>query len=130
MNANATIHPGPVLKAEATGEDLRPFKNRRLAREWETVNAMMEIFCRAHHSETLCPDCKDLQAYVKLRLNRCRFGEEKPTCAKCPVHCYQKTRREQIKKVMRYAGPRMIWKHPWLSTMHLLDGWFRAQRAV
>jgi hypothetical protein len=29
---------------------------------------------------------------------------------------------------MRYAGPRMIWEHPWLSLWHLLDGQFR--RAV
>jgi hypothetical protein len=27
--------------------------------------------------------------------------------------------------VMRFAGPRMLWEHPWLSVGHLLDGWFR-----
>jgi hypothetical protein len=41
------------------------------------------------------------------------------------VHCYQKDRRAQIKTVMRFAGPRMMWEHPWLSLCHLLDGWFR-----
>ena len=63
--------------------------------------------------------------YVSVRLDRCRFGPDKPTCAKCPVHCYQRDSREQIKVVMRYAGPRMMWEHPWLSLWHLLDGWFR-----
>jgi hypothetical protein len=22
---------------------------------------------------------------------------------------------------MRYAGPRMIWRHPWLALMHVVD---------
>ena len=30
--------------------------------------------------------------------------------AKCPVHCYQRDRREQAREVMRYAGPRMVWQ--------------------
>lgn len=101
------------------------FTNRRLAREWKTVSAMLDIYCREKHGGALCEECQDLKRYVHLRLERCRFGEEKPTCAKCPVHCYQRDRREQIKEVMRFAGPRMLWEHPWLSLWHLLDGWFR-----
>lgn len=102
------------------------FPNRRLAREWKTVSAMVEIFCREHHGGAcVCGECRDLMVYVRLRLDRCRFGPDKPTCAKCPVHCYQRNRREQIKEVMRFAGPRMVWEHPWLSVCHLLDGWFR-----
>lgn len=64
--------------------------------------------------------------YAALRLERCRFGVEKPTCARCPVHCYQRARREQVKRVMRYAGPRMIWRHPLLCLRHWLDGFRRA----
>ena len=101
------------------------FANRRLAREWKTVMAMLRIYCRDQHGGALCEECEDLKRYVSVRLERCRFGEEKPTCAKCPVHCYQRERREQIKVVMRYAGPRMLWEHPCLSLWHLLDGWFR-----
>lgn len=100
-------------------------RNRRLAREWKTVSAMLRIYCRDQHGGCLCPECTELSNYVQLRLDRCRFGEEKPTCAKCPVHCYQRDRREEIKTVMRYAGPRMMWEHPWLSLGHLFDGWFR-----
>ena len=103
----------------------RRIENRRLAREWKTVRCMVEIYCRVHHPAALCPDCEELLRYVSLRLDRCQFGEEKPTCARCPVHCYQRDRREQIKAVMRFSGPRMLWEHPWLSLCHLLDGWFR-----
>jgi hypothetical protein len=99
--------------------------HRHLAREWKTVTAMVNIYCREQHGSPLCGECRELMRYVSLRLDRCRFGSEKPTCAKCPVHCYQRDRREQIKTVMRFAGPRMLWEHPWLSLCHLWDGWFR-----
>jgi len=96
--------------------------NPRLAREFRTIKAMVHIYCRDHHGHTLCDECKGLMDYAGLRLARCRFGAEKPTCARCPVHCYQRNRREQVKIVMRYAGPRMLWKHPLLSLRHWLDG--------
>ena len=98
---------------------------RRLAREWSTVTAMLRIYCRDQHGGDLCQECAELHNYVRLRLDRCHFGEEKPTCAQCPVHCYQRDRREQIKAVMRHAGPKMLWEHPWLSLWHLIDGWCR-----
>jgi len=117
MNAAAMTMPAPA--------SLVKFTNRRLAREWNTVAAMLHIYCRDQHGGALCAECQGLMGYINLRLDRCRFGEDKPTCAKCPVHCYQRDRREQVKAVMRYAGPRMLWEHPWLSLCHLLDGWFR-----
>ncbi len=97
----------------------------RLSREWKTIAAMVHCYCEDHHDPQsgLCPECQELLDYATVRLERCRFGEEKPTCAKCPVHCYQRNRREQVKVVMRYAGPRMIWKHPLLSLRHWIDSW-------
>ncbi len=99
------------------------FSDPRLEREWKTVDAMLRLFCRQRHGHAgvLCPECQALRAYVRLRLERCRFGAEKPTCAKCPVHCYQRDRRDQIKAVMRLAGPRMMWTHPILSLRHWMD---------
>ena len=99
----------------------------RLAREWQTMTAMVRIYCRGQHhpASGLCVECQQFLDYANMRLERCRFGPEKPTCAKCPVHCYRRDRREQIKVVMRFSGPRMMWEHPWLSLHHLLDGWFR-----
>ena len=104
------------------------FTNQRLSREWKTMEAMMIIYCRDQHGATaaLCPECQGLLNYANVRLDRCRFGEEKPTCAKCPVHCYQRDRREQIKVMMRYASPRMLWEHPVMSLRHWLDGFRKA----
>jgi hypothetical protein len=100
----------------------------RLAREWKTMSVMVHIFCRDHHHMTgsLCADCREFLDYAGIRLQRCRFGEEKPTCANCPVHCYHRNRREQARIVMLYAGPRMVWEHPVLSICHWLDGFRKA----
>jgi hypothetical protein len=82
------------------------------------------MYCRRHHRPRgrLCEDCADLEAYAGRRLDRCPFGAAKPTCADCPVHCYRGAERERMREVMRFAGPRMIWRHPVLALLHLLDG--------
>lgn len=95
-----------------------------MAREKRTVEAMIRLYCRGHHDagDELCPECRDLADYARTRLDRCPFREAKPTCAKCPVHCYRPDMRERIRAVMRYAGPRMLYRHPALALLHLLDG--------
>ncbi|MCX6927662.1 MAG: nitrous oxide-stimulated promoter family protein [Verrucomicrobia bacterium] len=104
------------------------FAGERLDREWQTIAAMISIYCREKHAagEKLCPECAGLLEYATVRLQRCHFGDAKPACVKCPVHCYQPARRERVRIVMRYAGPRMIWQHPILSLRHWLDGFRKA----
>jgi len=104
----------------------------RIARERRTVRAMIEIFCRGHHGRqpSLCPQCQELWDYASRRLAFCRFGEDKPTCAQCPIHCYKQAMRDQIKAVMRYAGPRMLWRHPLLALLHSWDGWRSRRRSA
>jgi len=100
----------------------------RLARELATIRAMVGIYCRDHHGNggtargSLCAECRGLMDYATRRLDRCVFGDDKPTCANCKVHCYTATMREQVRVVMRYAGPRMLWRHPCLAIAHVVDG--------
>ncbi len=97
----------------------------RLVRERTTILAMTNIYCRDHHGlpgGDLCPDCAQVFAYARERLARCPYQHEKPTCAKCPIHCYRKDMREQVRVIMRYAGPKMLLTHPGLAIRHLLDG--------
>jgi len=49
------------------------------------------------------------------------LAPHKPTCARCPVHCYRPAMRTEVQQVMRYAGPRMLWRHPWLALRHECD---------
>ncbi len=68
-----------------------------------------------------CPDCAALLHYSLDRIEACRFGAGKPTCARCTVHCFRPAMREQIKAAMRYSGPRMTYRHPYLAVRHLMD---------
>lgn len=99
-------------------------ESKRLKREAKTVAVMIRIYCRGQHGTrgSLCADCEALQTYAHERLARCRFGADKPTCANCPVHCYKPAMRERIRAVMRYAGPRMSYRHPILTLFHFWDG--------
>lgn len=104
-------------------------KNRRLDREKKTIRAMIAIYCRGNHpvehNGLLCAECQALLDYALARLDRCPYSGKKPPCAKCSVHCYKPALREQIKAVMRYAGPRMLVKHPLLALHHWIDGFQR-----
>jgi hypothetical protein len=95
----------------------------RRARELETLYAMILMYCRHHHGTRTrwCSECTALAAYSERRLERCIFGDAKPTCSNCVVHCYRADRRERIRQVMRWAGPRMLLRHPLLALRHMLD---------
>ena len=101
-----------------------PNDHPRIRRESKTIEAMIRLYCRDHHGgeDELCPECRQLGDYALIRLDRCPFRESKPTCAKCPVHCYKPDMREKVRAVMRYAGPRMLRRHPVLAVLHLVDG--------
>ncbi len=97
----------------------------RRARELKTIEAMLRLYCRGHRHENrapLCEDCAALLDYATRRLERCVFGDAKPTCANCVVHCYNAEMRENVRVVMRWAGPRMLLHHPILGILHKLDG--------
>jgi hypothetical protein len=98
----------------------------RLRREWRTMQVMVDIYCAGHeHSRAaatgLCTECQGFLDYAARRLEKCPYGPVKPTCARCPIHCYKPQPREHAREIMRYAGPRMMLRHPWLSLAHLAD---------
>lgn len=101
-----------------------PLTHPRLIRELTTIDRMIRIYCQDHHhtAKALCAECAELRAYAEQRLERCPFQEAKSTCANCTVHCYNAQMRERVRNVMRYAGPRMLLRHPVLTVYHLLDG--------
>lgn len=118
--------PRPESTAERRAARLR---TPRLVREQATLAAMMRIYCRAHHAvepardeQGLCDECAGLLEYSRKRLAGCTFGAEKPTCVNCPIHCYAPAQREATRGVMRYAGPRMLLRHPLLALAHVIDG--------
>lgn len=95
----------------------------RLAREEKTFRNMADIYCRNHHGpvDRLCNRCEELVRYVIETVATCPYGDEKPVCGKCTTHCYDQSAREEVRKVMAFAGPRMLMLHPVLAIRHCMD---------
>jgi hypothetical protein len=89
-----------------------------------TLEAMLRIYCVDRHGKAgvLCAECRELLDYALARLAKCPFGERKPTCAKCTIHCYKPDMRARAREVMKYSGPRMLVAHPVLAVRHVVQG--------
>ncbi len=88
------------------------------------MDLMVRMYCGARHGggDVPCEECRGLIEYASSRVERCPFLDDKPTCAMCTVHCFEKRRRSQMREVMRHSGPRMIFRHPILAVRHTIDG--------
>ena len=121
-----------IIKEKTSGETLLSIltitrmlnmPSKRINREKKTIAAMFRIYCRSNHEEQeLCDDCKELLAYAGERLDKCPFQDRKTSCTKCLIHCYSQPMRERVREVMRFSGPKMMGRHPYLAIMHLIDG--------
>lgn len=111
-------------------EDTPRISTRR-AREKKTISSMVAIYCAGNHAaadrtrtahcgEPLCKECAEIDAYAVLRTERCRKMGEKTSCEECGNHCYAPDMQNRIRAIMRYAGPRMLFKHPVAAVRHLL----------
>ena len=93
----------------------------RIESEKRIIGVMVHLYCRRRlHTDTLPPEYVELLDYAHRRLDHCRFGEQKSTCRLCRVHCYSPRMAEQMREVMRWAGPRMMLHHPVMAIKHLL----------
>ena len=95
----------------------------RREREKRTVSLMIRIYCKKKHGtkKGLCPECEALDAYARMRSDKCPFMETKTFCSNCKVHCYKADMREKIRAVMRFSGPRMIFSHPIMAIRHVIE---------
>lgn len=89
--------------------------------EQTVLEQMIRIYCRGKHRgrRELCQECRELSAYAAVRIQKCPFMETKTFCSACRVHCYAPEMRERVRKVMKYAGPRMLFYHPLLAVRHM-----------
>ncbi|MDO5524296.1 MAG: nitrous oxide-stimulated promoter family protein [Bacteroidia bacterium] len=88
--------------------------------EKKVISKMISIYCRANHKPVgeLCEECSALDSYAMKRLENCPFGENKPTCGSCSIHCYKSDMRLKIQEVMRFSGFRMMFLHPMDTIRH------------
>ncbi|PSW33385.1 nitrous oxide-stimulated promoter family protein [Photobacterium phosphoreum] len=97
----------------------------QLNTEFNTITAMIDLYCLRHHQPNTgkfqhCADCEQFRTYVKQRLDRCPYGEKKPSCKQCPIHCYKPQQKLKSQTIMRYSGPKMLVKHPIMAIRHLI----------
>lgn len=93
----------------------------KITREKKTIDLMVGLYCRRKLGLATVPEeYQDFLTYAHARLDRCRFGERKTSCKRCPVHCYSKPRREQARRIMRWCGPRMFLYAPLAALRHLI----------
>ena len=91
--------------------------------EKRILERMIFLYCSKKHHPTngLCPGCEALRSYALVRLVRCPFKEDKNACKDCMAHCYQKDKRIEIRKVMKFSGPRMLFYYPFDFIRHFLN---------
>ena len=94
----------------------------RIENEKAVVAKMIRLYYRRKLG-LLEPSTEELEllSYAERRLTHCKFGEQKPACKRCPIHCYRNDMRAKIREVMRWAGPRMIIYDPVAAIKHLLN---------
>lgn len=94
----------------------------QLAVEHQTIAKMTKIYCQHFHKVpyTNCQSCQAFVGYAEKKLDRCVYGQAKPACKNCPIHCYKPTEKQLAQQIMRFAGPKMLFKHPILAIKHLL----------
>ncbi len=98
--------------------------------ETDTIEKMILLYCIATHeteANELCSGCRNLLDYARQRIDKCFYGDRKPVCSKCKIHCYKPEMRNKIKEVMRYAGPRMLLKSPVLSVRYMYRKRFKSK---
>lgn len=93
----------------------------KISRKKSIVSLMIKLYCKKHHNapNPPCDSCDELIDYSHQKIEKCPNIEANTACSNCKIKCYNQSRQEEIKKVMRYSGPRMILYHPIAAIKHL-----------
>ncbi|MGO8684752.1 MAG: nitrous oxide-stimulated promoter family protein [Thermoleophilia bacterium] len=114
----------------------QPSSDGRRQREARTLRLMIALYCHDHHAAapivgargsqvaapaTLCPDCAALAIVCAGALEHCPYGANKPVCATVRCTAISPPGGKKSPRSLRYAGPRMLRRHPLLAVAHLRD---------
>lgn len=104
----------------------RPLSRKEI-KDLKILALFTSVYCRDHHRAGraplaglpaslaplqrfhCCDSCLLFLRYAIERRLRCPL-EDKPSCRRCPVHCYRRDYREQVRQIMRYSGKALIRK--------------------
>ena len=90
--------------------------------ERKTLTAMRQLYCHDHHAggTSHARNAATLQS-MPIAARGLPFSNGQATCGHCRIHCYRAEARAAIQEIMRYSGPRMLWRHPLLAIRHMRD---------
>ena len=97
------------------------------------MRTMIALYCRHNHGMPkgeMCPSCFELFEYTLTRIEQCPVKETKDFCSNCTVHCYQPKKREEIRTIMRYSGPRMLFHNPVLTIRHFISSYKNKRHVI
>jgi len=97
----------------------------RIKREKIVVEKTVKLYCKGRHASRicLCNECKDLLSYVKERIDKCIYNENKTVCSKCKLYCYKRSVKEMMKRITKYSSPRMVLWHPIITLRYIIDSY-------
>jgi hypothetical protein len=94
-----------------------------MIKDLRVLTEFVELYCRSKHGDArrtkidtsflaggtvhLCGECSALVNHAAEKRQHCPL-DPKPSCKKCPVHCYGNDYRRRIREVMAFSGRRMI----------------------
>jgi hypothetical protein len=118
-------------------------RDEQVVKDTRLLGDFSVIYCRGNHHGALraplesdgtalgvygrrapvvCEECAELLRYAERRRAFCP-KEPKPFCSYCDTHCYSADKREFVREVMRYSGPRSVTRgHAIDSMRHLIEG--------
>ena len=73
---------------------------------------------RAKDAAGMCPECRGAIEQTLARAEACPHGHE-GTCQDCATPCQRGEAQQRIKAIMRYAAPRMMFRHPLMALGYL-----------
>lgn len=89
----------------------------------QLLDIMFDIYIKDHESEK--DSMESLRLYSHNRLENCQNKDKRNFCSSCSIRCFSKNRREDIKRVMKYSGPRLIFYRPLALLRHTFNHFWR-----
>lgn len=89
-----------------------------------TLEAIGGIYCRGNHASApkdeagMCPECRAAIERTLERAVACPRGHE-GNCQDCDIRCQRGEAQQRIREIMRYAAPRMAFRHPLMTFDYL-----------
>ena len=93
-------------------------------REMKTIRAMIAIYCQDHHhvaAGSCAMRARRCSSMLRPDLANARGVTRNPCVPTARSIAIKPAMRDQVRQVMRYAGPKMLLRHPLLAVSHLLQ---------